>query len=124
MWQRVGAFVLGGIVSAAFLGACGDDLIAPVCTLEARASLMVQVVDSVSGAVIPEPTVWVKDGAFVDTLRVREGVAAGPYERAGTYDVHVEETGFAPWVLKGVEVTENRCHVETRELTARLQPTN
>lgn len=121
-WERaVGA--LGIMVSMVLLNACSDPI--PVaCTDEALPSIRVQVVDSVSGSVIPEPLVWVRDGEFVDTLIVHEGVATGPFERPGTYDVYVEENQFEPWVMRGVQVTEGRCHVETRELTARLQPTD
>lgn len=115
--------LLGALVLAAVAAACSGDSTAPVaCTLEARPSLRVEVVDSASGTRIPGPTVRVRDGTFTDTLAVHDGVAAGPFERPGTYDVRVEENGFAPWVRRGVNVTEGRCHVETRELTARLQP--
>lgn len=117
MWRGAGA--AAGLLLVAGCGATG--LTDVVCTLEARPALAVAVVDSVSGEAVLEPLVWVRDGTFQDTLQVFDGTASGVHERAGTYEVHVEHDQYAPWVRSGVTVTEDECHVITRELTARLQ---
>jgi major membrane immunogen (membrane-anchored lipoprotein) len=114
MWS--GAFAAAGLL---LLSGCG---ITDVCTDEAVPAIRVAVVDSVSGAAIANPLVWVGDGMFQDTLEVfPNGIAHGVYERAGTYEVHVEHDDYESWVRTGVTVTEGKCHVNTRELTARLQ---
>ena len=59
---------------------------------------------------------------FVDTLISTEGGAWGPSERAGTYELHVEHEGYAPWVRSGIRVTEDECQFRTRSLVVRLQP--
>jgi hypothetical protein len=101
------------------LGACGiTDL---VCTDEAAASLNVTVVDSVSEAPVLDAVVWVQDGVFQDTLEGGGGLWYGPWERAGTYDVHVEHPDYRSWLKSGVTVEDGRCHVQSRSLTARLQ---
>ena len=92
------------------------------CTTDARPALRVEVVDSLTGALLAEPLVWVRDGSFQDTLEVSFGRASGPHERPGTYEVHVEHDGYEPWVRASVRVSEDECHVQTRSLTARLQP--
>lgn len=99
----------------------GCDLTEAVCTTEARPAIQVEVLDSVAGTRLDAPLAWVQDRAYRDTLMVFQGVAFGASERAGTCDVHVEHSGYAPWVLTGVRVTEGAWHVNTRELTARLQ---
>lgn len=114
MWR-----VAGAAAGLLLLGGCG--ITDPVCTGEAVPAVRVAVVDSVSGEAVLEPLVWVRDGMFQDTLDVFDGIAIGAYERAGTYAVHVEHDSYAPWVRSGVTVSENECHVITRELTARLQ---
>lgn len=112
--------------SGAFAAACllllsGCGITDVICTDEAVPALAVAVVDSVSGETVVDPLVWVRDGSSQDTLTVFDGIASGLHERAGTYEVHAEHEGYAPWVRTGVTVTEGQCHVITRELTARLQ---
>jgi hypothetical protein len=98
---------------------------AVVCTMEARSSFAVTVVDSTSGTPVRGATVRVADGAFSDTL-VAPGAGAtaysgGVYERPGTYTVTVSHTDYRPWQRPGVAVTRDECHVQTQQLTARLQ---
>lgn len=110
------------MTGSAALGGC-NPFEPIICTLELRPSLVVRVVDSVSGDPVLDPLVWVRDGAFQDTFPAPQGVGRGPSdrERAGTYEVHVEHPDYAPWVETGVRVTEDECHVITREITAALQ---
>ena len=82
---------------------------------------MVNAVDSVTSDPIADPTIRIRDGAYEYTFE--PGRNWGPdVERPGTYEVRVEHPGYAPWVRTGVEVTEGRCHVNTRDVLAKLQP--
>lgn len=94
----------------------------PVCTLVAAPALAVTPVDSISGAPVPDPLIWVREGDFVDTLQVFMGTGSGPYERKGTYDVFVEASGYDQWFEAGVTVMADECHVLTRSITARMRP--
>ena len=45
----------------------------------------------------------------------------GAYERAGSYSVLVLKDGYVPWSRSGVRVFEDKCHVITVSLEARLE---
>jgi hypothetical protein len=107
------------VMLPATLGGCG--LTDVVCTDEAIASLNVTVVDSASADPLMGAVVWVEDGVYQDTLEGGNGTWYGPWERAGTYDVHVQHSGFRSWSTSDVTVEQGRCHVRPRSLTARLQ---
>jgi hypothetical protein len=116
----------------AFAGACAQRRGSPdpeggvICTLEARSSFAVTVTDSTSGGPIRSgATVRVTDGSFADTLLApgagASAYSGGVYERPGTYTVAVSHPDYRPWQRSGVEVTRDECHVQTQQLTARLQ---
>lgn len=121
------AVVTGAVGVAALTIACAGS--PTLCTLGIEPAVRVTVVDSVSGVVIAGLARGaVHDGAFVDSLRpggadgqgvVTELVAAD--ERPGTYRIEVRAPGYALWVRTGVQVPAGECHVQTAELTARLQ---
>ena len=118
-------------VGAAALGACASGSQSEtepqtMCTMEARSSFAVTVVDSASGAPVRTgATVRVTDGAFSDTLVApgpqSSAYSGGVYERAGTYTVAVAHADYRPWQRTGVAVARDECHVQTQALTARLQ---
>jgi len=128
VWWSRSALVLA---FAACWGACAQRAgpaaeSAVVCTLEARSSFAVTVVDSTSGAPIRSgATVGVAEGPFADTLLApgpgASAYSGGVYERPGTYTVAVSHPDYRPWRRSGVEVTRDECHVQTQQLTARLQ---
>jgi hypothetical protein len=43
------------------------------------------------------------------------------YEKPGTYEVTVQQTGYRLWTRTNVQVTRDECHVQTVSLTALLQ---
>jgi hypothetical protein len=98
------------------------------CTLELRPGILLTVVDARSGGpVAGEVTATVTDGSYTETVEVPESgpgprVAGLAFGRPGTYGVEVRSSGFRPWMERDVRVSENRCHVETVDLTARLEP--
>lgn len=75
---------------------------------------------------------FVRDGAYVDSLRVLYTVptedslttvvlgAAG--ERPGVYDVSVRRAGFLPWDTVGVRVRDDGCHPVGVQLQVTLRP--
>src|SRR4029077_10742261 len=102
--------------------ACDGGLI---CTSEARPGISAIVRDSVTGAGLATGAVAVaRERAFVDTLRGRDSVMRGAYERAGTYQLEVSRSGYQPWAKSGVRVAEGKCHVATTRLAVFLVPTS
>jgi len=120
---------LATVFGAAALGACASgpqSLTGTICTLEARSSFAVTVVDSASGTALRSgATVRVTEGAFSDTLVAPAAAASvysgGVYERPGTYTVAVSHPDYRPWQRTGVPVSRDACHVQTQPVTARLQ---
>jgi hypothetical protein len=60
----------------------------------------------------------VRDGAYVDTLRVGNGPAGGPpqklvgaLERPGTYTVHLSKPGYHDWVQPAIRARPGVCSV-------------
>lgn len=98
-----------------------DEPVDIVCTEELRPALIVSALDSVSEAPVSNAIMWVRDGTFVDTLDVYGNMGYGPSERPGRYTVNVEAHTYQSWTLTDVEVTAGVCHVNTVELTAKLQ---
>jgi hypothetical protein len=102
----------------------------PVCTLEFRPGLAVYVKDSVTRAgVASGASLVVREGSYKDSVAAENSrpdldnsplLAAG--ERSGTYQVTVLKPGYAAWLQSNVRVTNNKCHVNTVNLTALLQP--
>lgn len=94
-----------------------------MCTMEARSSISVSVLDAATGdspGVTPAGTV--RDGEFEEALQVFGNSLSGPFEREGTYDVSITAPGYAGWDTTGVVVTADECHVKTVVLTVRLAP--
>ena len=116
-----------------FLLACND--LGFACTLSIEPAIVVRLEDGVTGreglpgfALMARPFGTVRDGGYVDSLRVssfREdtlySVQAAP-ERAGRYDVLVRIDSYGDWDALGVTVEGGVCHVQTVELRAVLLP--
>ena len=127
---RTGGLVpiqLSVLLAAGLLVACDDSPMS--CTASVEPAMVVSVEDSLDGSpVAAEATALAVDGAFGEALRphghntVGELTSlAGPDERAGTYMVTVDKTGYAEWRQTDIRVTADECHVRTVNLTARLQ---
>ncbi|WP_103864939.1 hypothetical protein [Aquimarina sp. I32.4] len=101
---------------------CGndDDTENPVlCTEEARLGLEIVIKDVESGAVLTEGiTVMASDGQYSETLENVKGtnLFIGAYERKGTYVISISKTGYISIVSDPVIVTEDICHVITKNL--------
>ena len=90
--------------------------------------IVVEIRDATNGRAIADlAKVIVQDGAFTDSLRPAESSSPqladlfsrhAAFERAGTYSVHVERTGYSSWDTVGIEVAKGVCHVSTQRLQA------
>ncbi len=115
--------------------ACNDPFEGFACTASVEPAIVVRLVDGVTGmeglpgfALMARPFGTVRDGGYVDSLRVRgfsedallSVAAAG--ERPGRYDVLVRIGSYGDWSALGVTVEGGVCHVQTVELRAVLLP--
>jgi hypothetical protein len=96
-----------------------------ICTMEARAGIVVQPVDASTGAsVTGMTTLRVRTGMESDSARVQLGdgvtTVAAAYERAGTYTVTVQHPLYRDWTQTGVVVNRDECHVIPVRLRAEL----
>jgi hypothetical protein len=96
-----------------------------ICTMEARAALTVEAVDSATGAPATRGARIVAQSA-TDTDSTKGPAASDlpvglAYERAGTYTVTVTKPGYRQWTQSGITVTKDECHVTPVKVTARLQ---
>jgi hypothetical protein len=75
----------------------------------------------------------VHEGAYVDSLTPYEGFGTAPFtlvsrraadERPGTYSVEVNHPGYRAWNVAGVRAVSGQCGVETRRLSAALEPSS
>jgi hypothetical protein len=107
------------------LAACYDG--GPVCTAEARTSLVLEIRDAVTGQ--PRAgyaTATVVDGDFSETMGPASDSNAvhltGVWDRAGAYDITVTAPGYLTWTDTNYLVQQGECHVVTLGVTILLQP--
>ncbi len=112
-----------GVSVAALAGMLGcSDPIGTICTEEARPGILVTVRDSVTSAPVAGARVVARTPTAADTSDgLPDGTYPLAYEKAGTYEVTVEQTGYRLWTRGNVQVTRDECHVQTVSLTALLQ---
>jgi hypothetical protein len=124
------------MVAMRILGACaplmcaGCSVIsAPTCTDQYVYAVSVSVVDSATGAMAASGAQLVaREGVFADSMSLPANRAdldafslhaAG--ERAGTYAVTIQKSGYRDWTRTNVQVAKDACHVTTVSLTALMQ---
>ena len=125
-------FLIGAICFV--LASCDPFGIDQVCTRELRSAIAVRMLDAGTGElpVADSGRITVSDGDFIETATVPPHVFESSIlmglasERPGTYSVEVEVPGYELWTTEDVRVdmTEDGCHVDTRIVTAMLQPAN
>ena len=118
--------IMRSVILALALGAC-DWPVGVNCTSEARPSIRLTLVDSTTGApILGEFTVMINDGDYLESVSASNPpieptrIFLGE-ERPGIYRVKAKATGYQSWQRGGIRVTEDRCHVRTVEVEARLQ---
>ena len=113
------------IVGCVIVSGCEDY----ACTLSVERSVIVDVFDAETGAPAAAASRgFIRQGAFRDTLEAYSGrgdgtltsLAAG-WERAGIYNVHIENPAYQSWDTTGVVVRSGQCHVRTARIAARLR---
>src|SRR5688500_3220172 len=95
------------------------------CDLVLKPGIVLTIVDGATGNPIEEATVIATDGSYSETVSLPSIPPAPDHavlanERPGTYRVEVHAVGYLPWVMSGVRVSRDDCHVETVALTAQL----
>lgn len=101
-----------------------------VCTMEARAGIVVEPVDAATGRpVAGTTTVIAREGAYADSASADVSTMQQPatigaaYERKGTYNVTVRNPAYRPFETS-VTVTADACHVIPQRIRASLTRSN
>ena len=102
------------------------------CPAYIKPAIVVTIRDASTGAPLATAARGaVHDVGYIDSLTPHAGI--GPDlkilvsrraadERPGTYFVEVKHPGYRPWTLSGVRAVAGVCGVETRRLSAALEP--
>lgn len=126
--MKMGLQMMLAVMLVVYTGGC--DFGNPVCTGEAEPAVLVEVRHAQTG--LPEADgvrgVLVEDG-YTDSLIIWEETEedvplalAGGFERAGTYTVEINKSGFETWRRDGIRVEDGECGPKIRRLTARIEP--
>lgn len=106
-----------------------DDVIEPIdnCTGEAVAGLNVIVRDENTGEVLTDGvSITAQDDDYSEILQLVDGSSpatfAGAWERAGTYILTVQKSGYVTFLSNGIVVTANQCHVNGQTVNIELTP--
>lgn len=100
---------------------CSEESPEEPCAPVLLHAIWVSVVDGETMTRVNTANGFVRDGDYIDSLRVRNGVAWAAEERAGTYEIVVRKDGYMEWSQDGVVVTRDRCHVQTVRLDIVLE---
>ena len=112
--------------SSGITGPHHDDPV--VCTAIAVSSLNVTVRDAASGARVCDATVVAihQGGERFELMQMAADLQAcayaGPWERAGVFEVRVVRPGYESAVVGNVRVTADECHVIPVALTVVVRP--
>ncbi len=93
------------------------------CTTEFRYGLTVEVTSAATGAPITNATLTLTEGSYVEAMeRFPTGDYVGAGERAGTYTLTAEASGFQTKTVSNIVVTADECHVKGVRLEVELEP--
>jgi hypothetical protein len=84
-------------------------------------AIWVGVNDADNGSRINTARGFIRDGAYLDSLIITEGVGRAGEERTGIYEVVVFKDGFQTWSRDSVVVTRDECHVQTVRIEVQLE---
>jgi hypothetical protein len=116
--------LMGLLAVTALFSACGGGAEGIVCTLEARTSVLVNVVDPLGAALPGVMVVYRVDGGAAQSQACDSaGLCAVAFEVSGVFALTATKPGYAP-ASTTVTVTRDVCHVNTERvtLTLRLAP--
>lgn len=94
------------------------------CTLEFRYGVNSSVTDARTGAAITNARLTLTEGTYSEEMTRfpanNDYVGAG--ERAGTYTLTAEASGYVTKVIPGIVVTADECHVTGVRVDVQLEP--
>lgn len=91
----------------------------PLCTLEARAGLTIQLQDE-DGSPINDAIITSGQQIFV---MFADGTYSGLHEGKGTYEFRIEKDGYVSYI-GSVDLKHDQCHVLSQNQTIILQESN
>jgi hypothetical protein len=100
---------------------CAEDKPHEPCAPILFHAVWVSVHDADTGQRVETARGFIRDGAFIDSLHVSEGIGRAGEERAGVYKVAVFKDGFVSWSADSVVVLRDECHVQTVRLDVYLE---
>jgi len=113
---------LAGLLAVSSIAvACSKDSPGEPCAPFVFYAVWVSVHDDATGARLDTARGFIRDGGYVDSLLIDEGVGRAGEERPGTYEVVVLKDGYKTWRQSGVAVTRDECHVVTVRLDVSLE---
>lgn len=93
-----------------------------VCTTEARASVLLTVVDSHNLPLADVDVTYQVDGGTIQSHACDAGGSCAiAFEVSGVFSISVSKAGYTP-AAGSVTVTRDVCHVKTESLTLMLRP--
>ena len=99
--------------------------VAPSCTMNEIAGIVLFIVDSTDGPFRAPVTTTLRDGPFSQTIAFPATYGLDhrylAYERAGTYSITLDAPGYKTWRRDNVVVTRGDCHVKPVSVTALMQ---
>ncbi len=120
------ALFLAAMSAGLSIGDCITIIPGPVaCTQEYVYGLSVTVLNEEGGQSITGATLTLREGSYTEVMEEGSpGVYIGAGERAGSYTLTIEKTGFEDRAIGNLVVTANECHVIPLARTYTLQPEN
>ena len=111
------------------LGVLGCNAAPTACTASIEPGIVVAVRDATTQQPVARGAVaQLSSGSYSETL-LEHGFSngqltslAGAFERPGTYQLKVNQQGYAPWSEDNIVVSKDTCHVITVKLEASLSP--
>ena len=110
------------------ISACDDETELLPCAGTSEIGIVATVTDSISGGGVSADSVvgTVTDGLYVEHVRTTPAYAlvglTFAEDRAGIYQVAITAEGYEPWMVDGVSVTGDHCHLRGVTLSARMRP--
>jgi hypothetical protein len=102
----------------------GDSPTSPVCFMDERVGLFVEVREAATGTPLAAGTsVTASAGEYQEQLQADlDGLTFyGLHERPGVYELRITHAGYRSVILPQVTLQQGPCHVETRTIAVALQ---
>ncbi len=92
------------------------------CPSEIDPTFSITITNTSTGAPVEDVTITVMDDTFTSVLNeVSPGVYEGPNERAGSYQIRIEKTGFQTIITAEITPGEDECGLVTEVLEFELE---